>query len=151
MLLAANPAADTMPPFKKVLLEICCPNADLLLVVSDRERYDAMCTELHRIGYDNIYGYLLGGIGSWLFSGRPVEKLAQRAHQRAVGPRHFPQNDLDGVGGEAGRRGEFALVIGVDRIDQAAALAEHGADVVVSDLAELLPAAPPADDPGDDS
>jgi rhodanese-related sulfurtransferase len=57
------------------------PNADLLLVVTDRERYDAMCTELHRIGYDNIYGYLLGGIGSWLFSGRPVEKLAQLSVQ----------------------------------------------------------------------
>ncbi len=53
------------------------PNADLLLVVDDRERYDAMCTELHRIGYDNIYGYLSGGISSWLFSGRRVDKLAQ--------------------------------------------------------------------------
>jgi alpha,alpha-trehalase len=45
------------------------------------------------------------------------------------------EDALSGV--EAGRRGEFALVIGVDRIDQAAALAEHGADVVVSDLAEI--------------
>jgi len=53
------------------------PKADILLVVADRERYDAMCTELHRIGYDNIYGYLSGGIASWLFSGRPVEKLSQ--------------------------------------------------------------------------
>jgi glyoxylase-like metal-dependent hydrolase (beta-lactamase superfamily II)/rhodanese-related sulfurtransferase len=52
------------------------PGADILLVVTDRERYDAMCTELHRIGYDNIYGYLSGGITSWLFSGRPVERLA---------------------------------------------------------------------------
>ena len=53
------------------------PDADLLLIVTDRERYDAMCTALHRIGYDNIYGYLSGGIASWLFSGRPVAKLAQ--------------------------------------------------------------------------
>ena len=57
------------------------PHANILLVVTDKERYDAMCTELHRIGYDNIYGYLLGGIGSWLFSGRPVEKLAQLSVQ----------------------------------------------------------------------
>lgn len=57
------------------------PNADLLLVVTDKERYDAMCTELHRIGYDNIYGYLSGGIASWLFSGRPVEKLSQLSVQ----------------------------------------------------------------------
>lgn len=53
------------------------PKADLLLVVVDRAHYDAMRTELHRIGYDNIHGYLAGGISSWLFSGRPVEKLAQ--------------------------------------------------------------------------
>jgi len=52
------------------------PRAHLLLVVTDKERYDAMCAELHRIGYDNIYGYLSGGISSWLFSGKPVEKLA---------------------------------------------------------------------------
>lgn len=57
------------------------PKADLLLVVTDRERYDAMCTELHRIGYDNIYGYLSGGISSWLFSGRQVEKLSQLSVQ----------------------------------------------------------------------
>lgn len=57
------------------------PTSDLLLVVTDRERYDAMCVELHRIGYDNIYGYLSGGISSWLFSGRPVEKLDQLSVQ----------------------------------------------------------------------
>lgn len=53
------------------------PKADLLLVAADKESYDAMTTELHRIGYDNIFGYLAGGISAWLFSGRPVEKLAQ--------------------------------------------------------------------------
>lgn len=42
------------------------------------------------------------------------------------------------AGVEAGRRGGFALVVGVDRADQAEALLEHGADVVVEDLAELL-------------
>ena len=45
------------------------------------------------------------------------------------------EDALSGV--EAGRRGGFALVIGVDRIDQAAALLENGADVVVADLAEV--------------
>ncbi len=42
------------------------------------------------------------------------------------------------AGVEAGRAGSFGLVVGVDRVGQAKALAEHGADVVVSDLAELL-------------
>jgi beta-phosphoglucomutase family hydrolase len=42
------------------------------------------------------------------------------------------------VGVQAGRAGGFACVVGVDRAGQAAALRDHGADVVVSDLAELL-------------
>jgi beta-phosphoglucomutase family hydrolase len=42
------------------------------------------------------------------------------------------------AGVQAGRAGEFGYVVGVDRIGQADALREHGADVVVDDLAELL-------------
>jgi len=42
------------------------------------------------------------------------------------------------VGVAAGRAGHFGCVVGVDRVGQAQALREHGADVVVSDLAELL-------------
>jgi beta-phosphoglucomutase family hydrolase len=42
------------------------------------------------------------------------------------------------AGVEAGRAGKFGYVVGVDRVGQAAALREHGADVVVQDLAELL-------------
>ena len=38
----------------------------------------------------------------------------------------------------AGRAGHFALVVGVDRVGQAAELKEHGADIVVEDLSELL-------------
>ena len=43
------------------------------------------------------------------------------------------------VGVAAGEAGGFGLVVGVDRLGQAAALASAGADVVVADLAELLP------------
>jgi len=42
------------------------------------------------------------------------------------------------AGVEAGRAGSFGFVIGVDRTGQREALLEHGADIVVSDLAELL-------------
>lgn len=44
------------------------------------------------------------------------------------------------AGVEAGRRGGFALVIGVDRTGHHDALIEAGADVVVSDLGELVDA-----------
>jgi HAD superfamily hydrolase (TIGR01509 family) len=42
------------------------------------------------------------------------------------------------AGVEAGRAGHFGWVVGVDRTGHAAALREHGADVVVKDLADLL-------------
>ena len=46
------------------------------------------------------------------------------------------------AGVAAGRAGHFGFVVGVDRVGQREALLEHGADVVVDDLAEL-------DDQGD--
>lgn len=48
------------------------------------------------------------------------------------------EDALSGV--QAGRAGKFGIVVGVDRVDQAQALREHGADIVVADLAELLDA-----------
>jgi rhodanese-related sulfurtransferase len=60
------------------------PDAEIILVVDDQEDYDRMTTELHRIGYDLIFGYLSGGIMAWLMSGRAVEQLEQTSpHQLA--------------------------------------------------------------------
>jgi alpha,alpha-trehalose phosphorylase len=42
------------------------------------------------------------------------------------------------AGVAAARAGNFGLVVGVDRVGQATALAEQGADLVVEDLGELL-------------
>jgi beta-phosphoglucomutase family hydrolase len=42
------------------------------------------------------------------------------------------------AGVQAGRAGSFGYVVGVDRVGQADALRDHGADTVVNDLAELL-------------
>ena len=44
------------------------------------------------------------------------------------------------AGVAAGRAGRFAFVVGVDRVGHADELREHGADIVVSDLGELLEA-----------
>lgn len=43
------------------------------------------------------------------------------------------------AGVAAGRAGRFGFVVGVDRVGQADALRAHGADVVVSDLSNLIP------------
>ncbi len=42
------------------------------------------------------------------------------------------------AGVQAGHEGHFGYVVGVDRVDHAAALRAHGADVVVKDLGDLL-------------
>ena len=42
------------------------------------------------------------------------------------------------AGVAAGHAGGFTLVVGVDRVGQAQELLEHGADIVVKDLADLL-------------
>lgn len=52
------------------------PMDNLLLVVDDREKYNQMTTELHRIGYDNIFGYLSGGMSAWISHGMPIDSLS---------------------------------------------------------------------------
>jgi rhodanese-related sulfurtransferase len=53
-------------------------------VVADAAGFATMRTELIRIGYDNILGYLAGGIQAWINAGRPVHRLTQiNAHELA--------------------------------------------------------------------
>ena len=61
---------------------VVAPDSEIILVVDDREDYDRMVTELHRIGYDLIFGYLSGGIMAWLMSGRTVVQLEQTSPQQ---------------------------------------------------------------------
>ncbi|MCH9666626.1 MAG: beta-phosphoglucomutase family hydrolase [Actinomycetia bacterium] len=73
-------------------------------------------------------------------AGKPAPDSFLRAAQLLdVDPAHAAvfEDALSGVA--AGRAGRFGLVVGVDRTGQSEALREHGADVVVTDLGELLP------------
>jgi beta-phosphoglucomutase family hydrolase len=73
--------------------------------------------------------------------GKPAPDSFLRAAQLlAVKPAEAAvfEDALSGVA--AGRAGNFGVVIGVDRVGQSEALLRNGADVVVTDLAELLPA-----------
>ncbi|MFI9025195.1 HAD family hydrolase [Streptomyces sp. NPDC053560] len=78
--------------------------------------------------------------------GKPDPALFLEAVRRlevAAAAAAVVEDALAGVA--AGRRGGFGLVVGVDRTataESARDLREHGADVVVGDLAELLAAAP---------
>jgi beta-phosphoglucomutase family hydrolase len=60
------------------------------------------------------------------------------ARALGVGPEEAAVFEDALAGVEAGRAGKFACVVGVDRVDHADALREHGATTVVEDLAELL-------------
>jgi beta-phosphoglucomutase family hydrolase len=70
--------------------------------------------------------------------GKPDPAVFVEAARRlgAAPPRAVVVEDAE-AGVQAGHAGGFGLVIGVNRGDHAAALLEHGADVVVDDLAEV--------------
>ena len=72
-------------------------------------------------------------------SGKPSpDTFLAGAHALGVRPTEAAVFEDALAGVEAGRAGHFGFVVGVNRTDQADALLEHGADIVVSDLAELL-------------
>lgn len=72
-------------------------------------------------------------------AGKPApDTFLEAARQLGIEPARAAvvEDALSGV--QAGRDGGFGLVVGVDRVGQTEALYHHGADVVVTDLAELL-------------
>lgn len=102
---------------------------------------------LRSAGIDDLFDARVDGVMALerKLGGKPApdmflagaELLGLRPDQAAV----F-EDALAGV--EAGRAGGFAFVVGVDRVGQAAELRKHGADLVVSDVTELLRAGTPA-------
>ena len=73
-------------------------------------------------------------------AGKPApDSFLRAAELLAVTPAEASVFEDALAGVEAGRRGNFGFVVGVDRVGQAEALRRMGADVVVTDLAELLP------------
>jgi beta-phosphoglucomutase family hydrolase len=105
----------------------------------------ANCREvLEAAGIDDLFDVRVDGItierehllgkpapDTFLFAARALDvKPAQAA---------VFEDALAGVA--AGRAGGFGFVVGVDRVGQAEALREHGADIVVTDLAGLLDSA----------
>jgi beta-phosphoglucomutase family hydrolase len=73
--------------------------------------------------------------------GKPApDSFLAGARLAGVEPAHAAVFEDATAGVEAGSRGDFGFVVGVNRHDEAhaAALRAHGADIVVSDLAELL-------------
>jgi HAD superfamily hydrolase (TIGR01509 family) len=102
----------------------------------------ANCKEvLEAAGIDDLFEVRIDAIVARRehLKGKPAPDTFLAA-ARALGVRPSEaavfEDALAGVA--AGRAGQFGFVVGVDRTGQADALREHGADIVVSDLAELL-------------
>jgi beta-phosphoglucomutase family hydrolase len=71
--------------------------------------------------------------------GKPAPDTFQRAAELlGVGLAEAAVFEDALAGVAAGRAGNFGYVVGVDRSGQADALREHGADIVIKDLGELL-------------
>lgn len=87
---------------------------------------------------DRVDGVTIASTG---MPGKPApDSFLAGARLAGVEPAHAAVFEDATAGVEAGRRGQFGFVVGVNRHDAAheAALRAHGADIVVNDLADLL-------------
>jgi beta-phosphoglucomutase family hydrolase len=92
-------------------------------------------TGLEALIEERVDGKTLGELG---LRGKPAPDMFLEGARRLgaqPGQAAVFEDALAGV--EAGRAGGFGAVVGVDRVGQADALRERGADIVVQDLAEL--------------
>ncbi len=101
---------------------------------------------LRRVGLLDLFGAVVDGVASEKLSlhGKPAPDIFLTCLYRMI-PGADPRRAMiveDAISGvEAGRRGGFGLVLGVDRNPSSNALREHGADIVIRSFAEITPAA----------
>jgi beta-phosphoglucomutase family hydrolase len=98
---------------------------------------------LRAVGIEHLFDARIDGVVAEQrqLAGKPApDTFLAAAEDLGVEPGRAAVFEDALAGVEAGRRGTFALVVGVNRgdADQAEALRAHGADVVVGDLSELL-------------
>jgi beta-phosphoglucomutase family hydrolase len=96
---------------------------------------------LEAAGIEDLFDQVVDGLVAERehLEGKPApDTYLAGARALGVEPPHAAVFEDALAGVAAGRSGGFGFVVGVDRVGQASALRERGADVVVSDLAELL-------------
>jgi len=99
------------------------------------------CAEvLETAGLEDLFDVRFDGndLAGQGLAGKPDPAMFLQAAARLGVPPERAVVFEDAVSGvEAGRRGGFGLVVGVDRAGRADELRSHGADIVVEDLSEL--------------
>ncbi len=96
---------------------------------------------LHAAGILDLFHTIVDGVvaDQKQLKGKPApDTYLEGAREVGVEPAQAAVFEDALAGVESGRAGNFGFVVGVDRVGQAKELQEHGADVVVQDLAELL-------------
>lgn len=107
-------------------------------VVTSSANCDAV---LRAAGMQGLFDATIDGndLSKMHLLGKPApDTFLAAARALEVGPQEAAVFEDALAGVAAGRAGKFGWVVGVDRLDQADALREHGADIVVEDLADLL-------------
>jgi len=97
---------------------------------------------LKAVGILDLFDHIVDGhaVADGGLKGKPApDTFLAAAEALGTEPAHAAVFEDALAGVEAGRAGRFGVVVGVDRVGQADALAHHGATIVVQDLAELLP------------
>jgi beta-phosphoglucomutase family hydrolase len=98
-------------------------------------------TVLHAAGIDDLFDARVDGvvIAAQGLAGKPAPDSFLKAAEMVGVPPECAIVIEDAISGvQAGARGGFGLVIGVDRKDNAEELTANGANLVVKDLSELL-------------
>jgi beta-phosphoglucomutase family hydrolase len=96
---------------------------------------------LHAAGIEDLFDVVVDGLVAERehLRGKPApDTFLAAARKLGVEPRPAAVFEDALAGVAAGRAGNFGYVVGVDRAGQADALKAHGADIVVTDLSELL-------------
>jgi beta-phosphoglucomutase family hydrolase len=108
-------------------------------------------TVLTAAGLGDRFEYVVDGVvaAAEHLAGKPAPDMFLRgAELLGVDPARTAVVEDAVSGVAAAAAGGFALVIGVDRGGHAEELRAHGAEVIVADLADTLPADPPVDHGG---
>ncbi len=94
-------------------------------------------------GIANLFGAIIDGVvvRERKLAGKPApDTYLAAARALDFGPAQSAVFEDALAGVDAGRAGRFGFVVGVDRVGHSKELRRHGADIVVTDLAELLEA-----------
>lgn len=129
--------ADAYPSTIRVVEELNDGGIAVALITSSRNADEILdssgVADLFNVKVDGNDSAELG------LAGKPEPDIFLEAARRlGVAPERAAVVEDARAGVEAGRRGGFGLVVGVDRVGQAEELAESGADIVVSDMEEFL-------------